>query len=321
MSLGRPSALLTVDGRQLNAAEAALVSLKIDLAMGGQHDAALLQLWPNSKFADASAGAKLAVALGDKSAETDVLTGEIGAIRCTPHGLAIEAVSATIALSRTFKSQSYLNQSVADTVNDLAGAIAIDRVTAPMRLAAYHADNRRSVWAHLQMLARLSGSDLACAADGSLRFVPAGAPALPTKLRYGVDLLDWDVARASAGLPAAVGAHGAGSEAGAAKWHWLRRGSGDGGATRVVGAIATKDAAELASRALKGRAGRAAVRGFVLIVGNASIRPGDSVQLADLSGADPGPLRVVAVRHSLDSASGFLTRLTVAAAGAGGLAP
>jgi prophage tail gpP-like protein len=319
MSLKRPSAVVTIDGRELNAAEAALVSLKVELASVGAHDSATLDLWPDSKFANASAGATLAVALGDKDAEVDVLMGEVGAVRSTPRGVRVEGVSATIALSHTFTSQTYLDQSASDIVNDLASAVSIDQVDAPMKLAAYHADNGRSVWTHLQMLARLTGSHLGSSADGSLRFVPADGAASPTRLRYGADLLDWDFAQVSAASPPTVAAHGAGSEAGAAKWHWLRHNPGGGNPVRIVGAIATKDAADLASKAIEGRATRAAVRGRLLIVGNASIRPGDSVELADLPGADPGSLLVVGCRHTLDSIGGFVTTLTVEAGSGGGL--
>ena len=133
--------VVTIDGRELNAAEAALVSLKVELASVGAHDSASLELWPDSKFADASAGATLAVALGDKDAEIDVLMGEVSAVRSTPRGVRVEGVSATVALSRTFTSQTYLDQSASDIVNDLASAVSIDQVDAPLKLAAYHADN------------------------------------------------------------------------------------------------------------------------------------------------------------------------------------
>jgi hypothetical protein len=319
MSLHRPSAQITIDGRKLNAAEAALVSLSVDLCVTGAHDAARLCVWPESKFADAATGATLSIALGDQDSEEDVLGGEIVAVRPTPRGVLLDGLSATVALSRTFTSQTYLNQSAADIVNDLASAISIDQVDAGMQVGAYHVDNRRPVWMHLQMLAQLTGSDLGSAADGSLRFVPAASATQPTKLRYGANLLDWDFASAPAPSAPVVVAHGAGSEAGSAKWHWLRHSPAGGDATRVVGAIATKDAAELVSKALGERATRAAVHGRLLIVGDATIRPGDAVEMSDLPGADPGTLRVVVVHHSLDSVSGFLTRLTVEAAGGGGL--
>ena len=318
MSLKRPNANITIDGRKFNAAEAALVSLKIDLCVTGAHDAAQLCVWPESKFAAASPGAGLSVALGDQDREEDVLGGEIVAVRPTSRGVLLDGLSATVALSRTFMSQTYVSQSVADIVNDLASAVSIDQVDADIQVSAYHVDNRRPVWMHLRMLAQLAGADLGSTADGSLRFVPAAGASQPTKLRYGANLLDWDFATFLAQTAPTVVAHGAGSEAGSAKWHWLRHSPAGGDPTRVVGSIATKEAAELASKVLEERASRAAVRGRLLIVGDATIRPGDSVEISDLPGADSRTLRVLAVHHNLDSVSGFLTRLTVEAADGSG---
>src|SRR5262249_19300041 len=116
-----------------------------------------------------------------------------------------------------------------------------------------------------------------------------------------------------------IAAHGAGSEAGSARWHWLRHDPASD-PTVTIGGIATKDAAEDAGKALASRAARSAVRGRLLIVGNAAIRPGDGVELADLPAGDPGALHVLGVQHTLDSTTGFLTRLTVEGAGdAGGI--
>ena len=318
MSLKRPSAKITVDGRALSAAEAGLVSLKIDLGLNGAHDAVQLQLWRASKFADATVGASLAIALGDAGSEDDVLTGEVVAVHSRPDHVVLEGLAATIALSRAYVSQSYVSQTVADIVKDLAGSAAVDKIDSDLQLGAYHVDNRRPAWLHLQMLAQLAGCDLAAAPDGSLRFVPAAGALQATRLRYGAELLDWDFAQAPAAAPPAALVHGAGSEQGSAKWHWLQHAPSSNGPSRVVGAFATKDAAEAASKALEGRAARTAVSGRIVIVGDAGIRPGDSVELADLPGANPGTLRVRAVHHRLDPLSGFTTRLSVEAADGGG---
>ena len=188
-------------------------------------------------------------------------------------------------------------------------------------LAVYYADNRRSVWTHLETLAQLARADLGASASGALRFVPPGGGLSPARLRYGAQLLDWNLGAVTTSDAVAVVAHGAGSEAGSNKWHWLRHdpvGAG-GGPTRIVGGIASRDAAERASRAGTDRAKRAARRGTIVIAGDASIRAGDVVELVDAPNTDLGPLHVLRVRHSLD-ARGFVTRLSVEAAG-GGLSP
>jgi hypothetical protein len=319
MSLIRPNALITIDGQRLSAAEAALVWLTVDLTVNGAHDTVRIKLWPKSKFADVESGARISVALGDTDSEEDVLNGQITALLRTPDGPVLEGNSASVALSRIFKSQTYVSQSVADIVSDLASHIAIDKVDADIQLAVYHVDNTRSVWRHLQTLARLSGADLGCSADGGLRFVPAAGALAPTRLRYGAELIDWRIFSTAMPAANAIAAHGAGSEAGAAKWHWLRHDPVGAGAkpTSIVGGIATKDAADLASQALAARVERVAVGGTLLIVGNASIRPGDALQLVDLPDGDPGSLRVVGVQHRLSSTNGYVTRLQVEGSGDG----
>ena len=316
MSLLRPNAQVTLAGRSLSSAEGAVQSVRVDLGLNGAHDGVRLTLWPDSKLASAAPGDAISVALGDAGSEVDVLGGEVLAVRSRPDGVVIEGVSATIALSRQFKSHAYVNPTVADVVNDLIGSAAVDRVDAPLKLGAWHAENRVSVWQQLQALARLAGADLGSAADGGLRFVAPRPQGAPTRLRYGAQLLHWDLAQANAPDAPALATHGAGSEAGSARWHWLSHDPVGAGAdpARTPGALASRDAAQSAGQALTDRAARAAHSGQVLIVGNPDLRPGDTVQLADLPGNDPGTLRVIGVQHRLDRVSGFLTRLTVEAA-------
>ncbi|CAD5366036.1 Phage protein D [Rubrivivax sp. A210] len=313
MALSRPYARLTVDGQALGADESGLVRLKLALAGDGGHDSAQLVLWPGSKFADAAPGATVTIALGERDDETEVFAGELQARSQQPQQVVLDALAATLALSRGSKSQAFLNQSVADIVRDLAGEVQIDQALATLKLPAWHVDNRRPLWRHLQDLARLVDADLCSAADGSLRFVPAGSPAAPTLLRYGADLLDWRLSTVAEATPAAVAAAGAGSEQGEARWHWLRHdpvGAG-AGPTLLPAGLASSDGAQGVADGLSARAKRSSVRGELLLPGRPALRPGDVVQLQDLPGGDPGALRVRAVLHTLDGASGFLTRLRV----------
>lgn len=313
MTLARPNARITIDGTSRDADQAALVRLCVELSLNGSHDLATLQLWPRSTFADAAAGAKMKIALGERGEEEAVWSGEVTSRRMMPQGVALEGLAATVALSRTSKSQGYLNQSVADIVRDLAGNVAIDKVQAPLRLNAYHVDNRRPVWSHLKALAALAGADLGPAPDGGLRFVPASGALSPVTLRHGAELLDWSLAAGASPRPAKVAAYGSASESGDQRWHWLSHDPAGAGAgtTRVPAALSTRDAAQAVGDALGTRAARAGFCGVVVIQGRPALRPGDSVRLADLPGGDPGVLRVRTVRHTFDATGGFLTRLGV----------
>ena len=313
MALSRPNARITVDGQALAADEAGLLRLQVALAGDAGHDSAQLQLWPGSKLADAAPGAQLQLALGERGGETDVFSGALQARSQQPQQVVLDALAATVALSRSSKSEAFRNQSVADIVRSLAGEVSIDQALATLKLPAWHVDNRRPIWRHLQDLARLVDADLCSAADGSLRFVPAGAPGAPTLLRHGADLLDWQSSQLAEPTATAVAAVGAGSEQGESRWHWLRHdpvGAG-AGPTALPAGVATLDGAQGVASGLAARAKRAKVRGALLLPGNPALRPGDVVLLQDLPGGDPGPLRVRGVLHSFDASSGFLTRLRV----------
>jgi hypothetical protein len=325
----KPRAILGCPSGDLTSAEAGAARVVLRLGRNGPHDAVEIVAWPGSRLADLAADDPLTVSLGPGDDETLAFTGTVTDVRQGPDALAVEALGATMALSRTRKVQSYLNQTVADIVRDLASDVETDRVEADLSLASYAVDDRRPLWTHLLDLAALAGADVTSTAEGKLVFAPPRTGAADVRLRHGADIVTWRVG-ASAPLAAAapaVAAHGAGSEQGSEKWHWILRApspAGDGPPTRIVAALATRDAAEKAQKALADRAGRAAVQGFVVAVGQADLRPGALVDLADLPAGDPGTLRVLAVEHRLDR-EGFRSRLRVesasptGAAGAGGL--
>jgi phage protein D len=319
MSLSRPNAVLTVGGQDYSAAEAALVRLRISLGISGSHDAAELTLWPASKLKDAAAGDTLEISLGDLDGEEAVFTGEVTQVIAGADALVVEGLAATVALSRARRSQTYVSQSVADIVKDLASDIDVDQVQGDLQLDAYSLDDRRTLWSHVLDLASLTGADVGCSAEGGLRFSPFESGSADVSLRYGADVLAWHAGPRPAPAVPTVVASGAASDAGAEKWHWLTRDPAGGStAARVVAAFRTKDAADQLNQALADRAARAGLRGQVTLVGRPDVRPGARVEVTDLPSGDLGTLRVLAVEHVLDSRSGFITSLTVESAEGGG---
>jgi hypothetical protein len=308
MALSRPRAILTLDGRRLSSAEAALLSLRV-LHTLGEHDTAEVVLWPSSKFAGARAGSRLAIAIGEEGSEADVWTGEVTGTAAGAEAVALDGLAATVALSRQRVSQTFLNQSVADIVRGLAQGAQVDQVGGDTSLAAYSVDERRSVWSHLLELARLIGADVGSSPGGALRFVPVRSGTPDHQLRHGADVLSWRTGTAAEPPAPTVAAYGAASEAGADQWHWIRRPPAHGG--QLVAALRTTDAAETMTRALSARVARAKVRGQLRIVGRPSVRPGDLVAVSDLPSGDPGILRVRSVEHVLDARQGFATTLQV----------
>jgi hypothetical protein len=310
---GRPVATIEVDGRELHGDESALLHVTVNAALGC-HDTASMAFWPGSKFAGARPGASVSIRLGTKEGgDEEVCAGEITSARQAPDAVHLEAIAPTFALCRARKSQTYLSQSVGDIVKDLAGEVAIDEVEADVTLESYAVDTRRSIWGHMRDLAWLSAADLGCAPGGALRFVKIRAGSATRTYRYRNHLLQWQVLAAGAPAPPAVAPHGAASEAGKARWHWILHDPGAAAdrATRVIGGFQTRDAADNLSAALDERAKRGATGGTLLVVGDAAVRPGAVVEVADVPDFDPGPLRVLGVRHRFDAVTGFRTRLVV----------
>ncbi|MFN2354442.1 MAG: hypothetical protein ABR512_07955, partial [Desulfopila sp.] len=77
----------------------------------------------------------------------------------------------------------------------------------------------------------------------------------------------------------------------------------------IDGALRDRDAAEKVADASAGRMTRSLFTGTALITGNGSIRPGDTVDLADIPDQDTTSARVLSVQHRLDEQSGFITAL------------
>lgn len=318
MSRHRPHLALTVDGQELTAAEAAAALVLVDLGFGPAHDRCRLALHPLSPLAAIAPQAEVVVELGAAGPGETVFTGRVDQVSRGPAGIEVEAFAPSMACARTRVAQAYRDQSAADIATDLLQRCGVDVGTldAPTAFAAFHVDERQSVWRHLLRLAALAGGELASDADGAVCLrPPAGGPAALT-LRQGAELLDQRLtARApgEAGWDAAP--HGAASEEGAAKWHLLLR-EPDGGSPSapvlIPPSLRDRDGADALAQALAATATRRTAGGAALVMGDPRLRPGQVVELDGVDGG--GEARVLAVSHRLDG-RGFATRLRL-----GGLA-
>jgi hypothetical protein len=311
----RPSAIMTLSSRTLNAAEAGLASLQVTLGRG-VHDHVELRCWPRSKFGSASPGDALAIQLGVKDEEQDVWSGKVTRVDRTANALIITGHTPTAALSRERKAQTYVGQSVDDIVRDLAGSVDIDSVDGDASLSYYAVDHRRSVWGHLLDLADLTGCEITSSPAGGLRFRSVSALPSTTRFRFGAELLAWHVGDATQGGAPTFAAHGSGSESGSEKWHWLNPDpTGGAGGMQVVGAFHAKALGESLSTAVAERTQRSTLSGEVELTGQAALRAGDVFTLVDLPDGDVGPLRALRVSHVLNGVHGFRSRVRVEGVG------
>jgi hypothetical protein len=320
VTIGRPTATVTVDGDARSIPEAGLAALRVELGLGPAHDRAVLAVWGQSDFAGTAPGATVAIALGFGDDQTDVFTGAVEAVDAVPGGVLIEALSATVELSRVRVAQAYVQQTVADIVNDLVdkGGGTAGSVDGSSTLSAYHVDERRPVWDHLVALARLTSSELAGDADGAVVFRAPRTGATDRTLRHGAELLAWRIgARRAAPDPIPVLPYGAASEAGTEGWHLVLRtpdGDSPSGPSLVHAAVRDRDLATALDDGRRAARDRGTSGGEVVITGDAGLRPGDLVTLSDLPTGDPPDLRVLAVSHVIDGTRGFVTILRTEAA-------
>jgi hypothetical protein len=312
MSRFTPVARLSIDGQRLSAPEAALLRAEITLGLGPAHDRCVLELHALAPNLPAP-GAQISVALGFDNAPQDIFTGAVVRVERHGGGAVLACFAPSWQLSKRFAAQAWVGQGAAQIVNDLLGdaGVSAGEVGADLDLGIFHADDRRSRWAHLLRLTRLAGCEVCSSADGRLNVRPPRTGPATATLRRGAELISWHAAAfEDAPAAAAVAPAGAGSEAGAD--HWFLPLASPAGATPereawVPGAVRDRNAARSVGQARSAAASRRRVQGEAWCWGQAALRPGDLVTLSDLPGGDVDA-RLTQVTQVLD-ASGFATWL------------
>lgn len=327
MSLSRPNAIIILDGERLTSAQAGLVSLRIDLGFN-THDKIQMSFWPDSKLAKATIGNDLAIELSTVVESDSLLssvsdlfandndkavwTGTVDEVQSSADLLSISGLAKSAQLSRMRMSATWADQSIANIIKDMAGELEAE-VEADLTLANYSIDNSRSVWSYLYDLAQITGAELSSAGSGGLRFLLAAKNAGTVSLRYGADIIQWQLATKQTNSITSAAEHGSASSAGNDKWHWIAHDPVGAGADSTVlpAAFASKDAANLFTEAAKAKQERSAIKGQVWLGGRADLRPGSLIELSDLPQGDSPTLRVKAVSHQMDGENGFITALAV----------
>ena len=171
----------------------------------------------------------------------------------------------------------------------------------------------------MRQLARLTGSELSSDPEGAVNFRPVKTGSADHTLRYGADLLVWNVRSQQPPAPeVSVVPFGAASEEGSEKWHIVLR-DPEGGSpslpTLVPGALRDRDAAQALQDAIAAAAVRSGTSGTLVVAGDGSMRAGDLVELAEMPSGEDGTLRSLTVTHVLAPDGGFRTGLTVEGAG------
>ncbi len=314
MSL-RQACDINADGTVYTSAEAALLSINIELGMSGGHDQALIHCSHLSPLRELQPDGTCAVSLGPVDEEVDVFNGIITRIEQQVTGVIIEALAGTYPLSCYYGSQAYQEQTVGDIIMDLAGQAEVDTgaVDGSLAVHIWHVTEQRSAWWHINQLAGMGGYEVLCDKAGALIVRPVGSGGRHHDLRYGAHILSLQAgSHRDSGVSYPYVPAGAGSELGSDKWQvTLREPVGDApeGPATIVGALRDRDTTKEMTTGVKKRIKRSLFSGQALIIGDGAIRPGDTIDITDLPEQDTISARVQEVRHFFDSIKGFSTLL------------
>ena len=319
-------------GGDLDLLSGGVERLVVDLDVGRGHDRAEIVVSHLSSLADTEPGSELRVAIGLDGDPVDVLQVDIVAVEDRPGSRRIVGLSPTHRLDALLLARSYVQQTVADIVQDVLAEAGVDAgsVDGSRTMAQYHLDGRRSAWCSLHVLAELFGAEITTDADGSVSFTPApgassgglgvtpgvvaGAAAAlglggAGGLRRGANVACWRSSDRGDALPVPfVAPLGAASPFGAQRGHHvLKAGDGETGPTIVSPSLRDTDGSQGASQALRAQADRRRRGGRFVVVGDPTLRAGAVTTVDDDS------LHVLAVRHRIDPVRGYLCELTVEA--------
>jgi phage protein D len=315
MTLQRPSAQVTIDGRALSLAEAAVARCIVESTVLGRHDRATLVLGPLSPLLDTAAGATAELAIGFGDELETVLTGSVDRVGHLPWGTCLELSAASAELDRTRVGRSYLQQSMGDIARDLLGEAGVGEgeIDTGPTIAVYNVDERRSAWHHLRSLAALFGAELSSDGSGGVNVRSPRSGRADHTIRAGAELLGWIAGERTPGAaPRASGAFSAASEQGSDAWSLVRHEAPGGGDHDVVPGVRDQDRASARDSALSAAHQRAGGFARAGITGVAALRAGDLVELDGVDRA-AGAYRALAVDHRVDD-GGFVSLLTLEAA-------
>jgi len=297
----------------------------------------VVYLWPGSKLAGAAPGDGFTVALGTGDGDPEqVLAAAVECVDLLPGGTVLTALAPTAALGRTYVGRSWRETTLGQVVHDLLdeGGVDAGTIDADLTLPALHVDPHRSVWSALHDLARRTGHEITTTSDGAVSFSPApgatsggglgglaGAVASAassllglgsTSLREGAELLA--AARTTRTAPPAAGPAGARvNPASTASWAIPQAAPDDGSGVVVLDpALRTREAADAATNAFAKAAARRGTTARLRIPGRPGLRPGGSVDVE--AGDATTTYRLLAVRHTLDAAAGYLCAIVAEAA-------
>lgn len=311
-----------------------LLALRGELALGGGARCELELAGPS--LPPPAVGEAVQVSFGQGMGTTRIFTGEVAQIARTATALRITCSDAFARLARVDVESAYEGKTAGAIVRDVLSQAGVDAGTVSdgPTLAGYLLHKGPRALRHLQRLAELCGADLFTDREGKVCFVSATEPGTSHTFRYGEHILELSLEEEPPVFDSvSVWGEGAASTQGAGKEHWLvtdltsvsaRAAMGPRGTVVpgkegerplhvVDGAVRSGEAARQVAQARTAALASRPVRGFLSVLGEPAVSPGDRIVVQGLPSERPAlpsaPLRVRRVRHGLDARRGFLTRV------------
>lgn len=305
-------------------------------SLGPTADYVVIELREDGDAPDIALGDELQIALGYADSETTtVLSGEISIIQRDLRGACrVHITNGSHRLLKGHLNSSFEEQNAGDIVKHLSGEAGVDTDTVDdgVDYPFYVIDDRRSLYHHMNDLARQNGFVLTFSPEGKLNFAAVNGEVVAT-FTYAVDLisLSLDESATHFGQTTVVGAGASGSE-GTDAWCWInskrdpiasQQGSGDAAMIQRVAALRSADAVQAAATAQLDRVSALGLKGKIRVPGTPQLLAGSTFEVSETTdGLLDGTFVAQKVSHVFNKRGGFTTEIEFvgeASSGGGGL--
>lgn len=266
-------------------------------------------------------GAPVRVELGYDQQLSPVFAGQVRSIEAGLTEVRIEALSSFTALTSACLNLLYEKQVAREIVDNVLGRLKIKkgRLEPGVKFGSYALGAGRSAWANLQALAEQCGFDFYADVEDRAVF-GAYRPSRVHDFQYGAHILEytWEThSERYAGVQVqGESPAGQGQSEEASSWLTKKEVKGTAGKTsgsvlRLVDPTARNPSQASAIAGNHWRRSKVLASGRVRVIGAPAVALGDAIRLSRMPVAGHnGVLRVVAVRHRLHPATGFITEVS-----------
>jgi hypothetical protein len=285
---------------------AGLAGIRLIQAIGPGVGSARICL-PRDLRVDAKPGDDVRIALiGESGEETAAFAGHVSAVRRAVDQTEVLCGDGCAALAAIRTGSTFEQQSAGAIAGALAreAGVAVDVAELDLEFPCYVADQSRTAWEHLTILAGWGDALCTAAADGTVEVRRFPSPPAETALRYGREIAELSVTSVAPTAEVILTGNGPAGNASDARGQQQSTGTLPDDAARPAAhtirvaapALRTPSAATSANEAYAGHNGAARLSAACWLV--PGLRAGTTVEIADAPTPDStGPWLVTRVVH------------------------